>query len=204
MEINESSLALLEQTNPGAFTISKVTPNGIEMLYASPEAAKVVGMEQDVRLAALSAYYDAQQALKTVQVDQESVDNYSRHLDNVRAQYAAGNLPKSDVLRSEVELADAQQALLKSADQPVLYRQPRRRINPLLLHQPDARAKRHRRPERQVEPRPHQGPRRILEPRAKRPHQPRPQRRRGQARRCAPGRDRAPRLGHLVSLPLRA
>lgn len=69
---------------------------------------------QDVRLAALSAYYDAQQALKTVQVDQESVDNYSRHLDNVRAQYAAGNLPKSDVLRSEVELADAQQALLKA------------------------------------------------------------------------------------------
>ena len=47
MEINESSLALLEQTNPGAFTISRVTPNGIEMLYASPEAAKVVGMEQD-------------------------------------------------------------------------------------------------------------------------------------------------------------
>ena len=47
MEINESILSLLEQTNPGAFTISRVTPNGIEMLYASPEAAKVVGMGQD-------------------------------------------------------------------------------------------------------------------------------------------------------------
>ena len=44
MEINERDLTLLEQTNPGAFTISKVTPNGIEMLYASPEAARVVGM----------------------------------------------------------------------------------------------------------------------------------------------------------------
>ncbi len=69
---------------------------------------------QDVRLSALVAYYDAQQAFKAVQVDQESVDNYSRHLDNVKAQYAVGNLPKSDVLRSEVELADAQQALLKA------------------------------------------------------------------------------------------
>ena len=42
MEINENSLALLEQTNPGAFTISRVTPNGQEMLYASAEAEKVV------------------------------------------------------------------------------------------------------------------------------------------------------------------
>ena len=46
MEINERDLTLLEQTNPGAFTISKVTPNGIEMLYASPEAARVVGMHR--------------------------------------------------------------------------------------------------------------------------------------------------------------
>lgn len=67
MEINESSLALLEQTNLGAFTISRVTPNGIEMLYASPEAARVVGMEQDEYLSSsvadtLSAVLDEDKA----------------------------------------------------------------------------------------------------------------------------------------------
>jgi len=55
MEINESNLALLEQTNPGAFTINKLTPNGMEMLYASPDAAKIVGMEQDEYLASSHA-----------------------------------------------------------------------------------------------------------------------------------------------------
>ena len=69
---------------------------------------------QDVRLSALSAFYDALQALKTVAVDQETVDNYALHLNNVSAQYSAGSVPKSDVLRSEVELADAQQTLLKT------------------------------------------------------------------------------------------
>jgi PAS domain-containing protein len=67
MELNESSLALLEQTNPGAFTISRVTPDGIEMLYASPDAAKVVGMEQGEYLSSsvadtLSAVLDEDRA----------------------------------------------------------------------------------------------------------------------------------------------
>jgi hypothetical protein len=30
LEIDEGSLALLKQTNPGAFTISKITPTGIK------------------------------------------------------------------------------------------------------------------------------------------------------------------------------
>ena len=42
-----SGPALLEQTNPGAFTINRLTSRGMEMLYASPDAAKFVGMEQD-------------------------------------------------------------------------------------------------------------------------------------------------------------
>jgi len=47
MEINDKLLSLLEQTNPGAFTINKLTADGMKMLYASPEAAKMVGMSQD-------------------------------------------------------------------------------------------------------------------------------------------------------------
>ena len=70
--------------------------------------------KQDVRMSALTAYFDALQALKTVKVDQESVDNYASHLENVQAQYSVGNIAKSDVLRSEVEMADAQQTLVKA------------------------------------------------------------------------------------------
>ena len=70
--------------------------------------------KQDVRMSALTAYFDALQALKTVKVDQESVDNYASHLENVQAQYSVGNVAKSDVLRSEVEMADAQQTLVKA------------------------------------------------------------------------------------------
>lgn len=69
---------------------------------------------QDVRLSTVSAYYDVLNAQKVQAVDQETVDNYLLHLDNVRAQYGAGSVAKADVLRSEVELADAQQTLLQA------------------------------------------------------------------------------------------
>jgi len=46
MEITANTLSLLEQTNPGAFTINRITPEGMEMVYASPDAATIVGMGQ--------------------------------------------------------------------------------------------------------------------------------------------------------------
>ncbi|CUH96869.1 putative secreted protein [Propionispora sp. 2/2-37] len=70
--------------------------------------------KQDVRLKAVTAYLDVIEARKTQEVAQETVDNYQMHLDNVKAQYSAGNVAKADVLRSEVELTDAEQTLLKS------------------------------------------------------------------------------------------
>lgn len=73
----------------------------------------LVKTKQDVKLKAISAYYDALEAQKTVAVYQEEVDNYTKHLDNVQAQYSVGNIAKVDVLRSEVELADAEQDLVK-------------------------------------------------------------------------------------------
>lgn len=70
--------------------------------------------KQDVKLNTISAYYDVIEARKTLAVDQETVDNYVKHLNDVQAQYSAGNVAKSDVLRSEVELTDAQQTLIKA------------------------------------------------------------------------------------------
>jgi len=92
--------------NEGNIEIAKtdVTIAGLSLLKT----------RQDVKLKAISAYYDVLQAQKVQAVDQETVDNYLLHLNNVQAQYGAGNIAKVDVLRSEVELSDAQQTLVKA------------------------------------------------------------------------------------------
>nr|WP_173812700.1 TolC family protein [Dendrosporobacter quercicolus]NSL47713.1 TolC family protein [Dendrosporobacter quercicolus DSM 1736]SDM79788.1 Outer membrane protein TolC [Dendrosporobacter quercicolus] len=72
--------------------------------------------EQTVKLQTISAYLTVIEAHQTQAVAQETVDNYQLHLKNVKEQYSAGNIAKSDVLRSEVELADAGQTLLKATN----------------------------------------------------------------------------------------
>lgn len=70
--------------------------------------------KQQIKLNATTGYFDILQARNLVKVDQESVDSLDAHLKNVQAQYAVGTVAKSDVLRSEVELANAQQTLIKA------------------------------------------------------------------------------------------
>lgn len=69
---------------------------------------------RQLKLDTTTAYYNVLQARNLVKVAQESVDNLAEHLKNVQAQYAVGTVAKSDVLRSEVELANAQQNLIKA------------------------------------------------------------------------------------------
>lgn len=69
---------------------------------------------QQVTLDATSGYYTILQAKNSLTVAQESVDRMAAHLKNVQAQFRAGTVAKSDVLRSEVELANAQQTLIKA------------------------------------------------------------------------------------------
>lgn len=79
--------------------------------------SSLLGLEntkQQLRLDTTTAYYNVLQARNLVKVAQESVDNLAAHLQNVEAQYAAGTVAKSDVLRSQVELANAQQNLTKA------------------------------------------------------------------------------------------
>lgn len=92
--------------NEGNIAIAKtdVTIAGLSLLKT----------KQNVRLNTVAAYYDVVKARKTQAVNQETADNYIAHLNDVKAQYSAGNVAKSDVLRSEVELADAEQTLIKS------------------------------------------------------------------------------------------
>lgn len=69
---------------------------------------------QTTRYNAKKGYYDVLQAANTVNLDKETVDRLAEHLKNTQAQFAVGVVAKADVLRSEVELVDAQQTLTQA------------------------------------------------------------------------------------------
>ena len=68
--------------------------------------------EETIKYNTIKAYFDILEAKQNVNIEQESVNNYESHLTDVRNLYAAGSIPKSDVLRSEVALSNAQQSLI--------------------------------------------------------------------------------------------
>ncbi|TCS78018.1 TolC family protein [Pectinatus cerevisiiphilus] len=68
----------------------------------------------------VKTYYDILEDQKNIDVDQESVDNYDKHLQNVQQLYSAGSVAKSDLLRSEVALADAKQSLISAQNTLVI------------------------------------------------------------------------------------
>ena len=59
-------------------------------------------------------YNDVLQAANTVNLDKETVDRLDEHLKNTQAQFAVGVVAKADVLRSQVELVNAQQTLTQA------------------------------------------------------------------------------------------
>ena len=68
--------------------------------------------KQAIRLQATSDYYQILQCRNLIDVQQDAVDTLQEHLNNVNAQYRVGTVAKSDVLASQVQLANAQQALV--------------------------------------------------------------------------------------------
>ena len=69
---------------------------------------------ENTRLKVIKAYYNVLQNKQTVDVDEQSVNSYKAHLTNVQQLFAAGSKAKIDVLRSEVELSNAEQDLIRS------------------------------------------------------------------------------------------
>ena len=69
---------------------------------------------QQIKLDATTGYYSILQTRNLVKLSEESVSQLDAHLKNVEAQYGAGTVAKSDVLRSEVEKASAEQSLIKA------------------------------------------------------------------------------------------
>ena len=72
----------------------------------------VVKSQQQVKYDATKAYYDVLDKSNTVNFSRESVERYKTHLKNTTAQYEVGVVAKSDVLATQVSLADSEQALI--------------------------------------------------------------------------------------------
>lgn len=68
--------------------------------------------KQQIKLNTTEGYYSILQNRNLVGVNEETVEQLQEHLNVVNARYAAGTVAKSDVLRSQTELADAQQNLV--------------------------------------------------------------------------------------------
>jgi TolC family type I secretion outer membrane protein len=83
-------------------------------LNADSSELNVANTQQQIKLDATTAYYNVLQTRNMVAVNQEMVNNLTEHLKKVQAQYDVGVVAKSDVLRSEVELVNAQQNLTKA------------------------------------------------------------------------------------------
>ena len=68
----------------------------------------------DMRTTVTNGYFDMLQADNMQKLGRESVERLADHLKNVEAQYEVGVVAKADVLRSQVELANAKQSLIKA------------------------------------------------------------------------------------------
>ncbi len=90
--------------------------NAVDAAEIALESAKlgVDDTRQQLRMDTTNSYYSILQAQNQVTIYEQTVESLEEHLKNVKAQYHVGTVAKSDVLRSEVELADAQQGLIKA------------------------------------------------------------------------------------------
>lgn len=73
--------------------------------------------KQQVKLDTATAYYSVLQTGQLLAVSQATVDNLKTHQKIVQAKYEAGSVAKSDTLRADVELANAEQNLIKAQNQ---------------------------------------------------------------------------------------
>lgn len=69
---------------------------------------------EDLKYEVITAYWNAVEAGKKIEVQRDTVNKYDAHLKNVTALYDAGAQAKIDVLRSSVELSNARQELIRA------------------------------------------------------------------------------------------
>ncbi|EGO65806.1 TolC family protein [Acetonema longum] len=79
-------------------------------LYAA--RLEVKKAKQQLAFDTTTAYFNALQARSLLEISQESMENLTAHLKNVQVKYEEGLVTKAEVLRAEVELANAGQDLM--------------------------------------------------------------------------------------------
>lgn len=68
----------------------------------------------EMRSTVTNGYFNMLQMDNLQQLGRESVDRMAEHLRNVQSQYDVGVVAKADLLRSQVELSDAEQSLIQA------------------------------------------------------------------------------------------
>lgn len=91
--------------------IGQAKANYRSMLSAEEQAYN------EMKETATTGYFNMLNAGNMKALRQESVDRLQAHLDNVVAQYNVGIVARADVLRSEVELANAQQNYITASNE---------------------------------------------------------------------------------------
>lgn len=91
--------------------IGQAKANYRSMLSAEEQAYN------EMKETATNGYFNMLNATNMKALRQESVDRLQAHLDNVIAQYNVGIVARADVLRSEVELANAQQNYITASNE---------------------------------------------------------------------------------------
>ena len=89
-------------------SLNKQARNNLEAAKYNYEEAK-----QNLILQVKEAYFGILAAEKFKKVCQDAVKQIRAHLETVRGLYNAGTVPNIDLLRTEVQLANAEQALIK-------------------------------------------------------------------------------------------
>ena len=74
----------------------------------------IAAAAQQLKQTVVADYFTVLEYRNEVQVDQETVRNYEDHLNLVNAKFAVGLVAKTDVLSSQVNLATAQDTLIKA------------------------------------------------------------------------------------------
>lgn len=91
--------------------IGQAKANYRSMLSAEEQAYN------EMKETATTGYFNMLNATNMKALRQESVDRLQAHLDNVIAQYNVGIVARAEVLRSEVELANAQQNYITASNE---------------------------------------------------------------------------------------
>lgn len=88
-----------------------------ELLSAQAEAGasaeEALQVRQDIVLLVEEAYFHLLGAIAAKAAAQESLERSEKHFDSAQKRFEAGDVPKADVLRSRVDLADARLTLTR-------------------------------------------------------------------------------------------